>query len=83
MTEGPTAAARTVTRDDLIEALTLIQVTPVAGKVPAEWMADAILAGLDEVAAARRAGDAEAWGGQEPSSSYAEWVAEGREDGDA
>ena len=23
--------------------------------------------------------DAEAWGGREPSASYAEWVAEGRE----
>ena len=29
-----------------------------------------------------RQADDEAWGGRGPSASYAEWVAEGREDGD-
>jgi len=39
------------TRDELIEALTRIKVRPPAhGKVPAEWMADAIIGALDDMA---------------------------------
>lgn len=71
---------RAFTRDELIEALTRLEVTvatsgPVAGKVLAESMADAIIEALDE-------GADEAWGGRGPSASYEEWLAEGREDGD-
>jgi hypothetical protein len=44
----------TLTRADLIEALTRIKVRPVAQKVPAEWMADAILETLDDLADERR-----------------------------
>ena len=36
------------TRSQLIEALACIQVRPVNGKVPAEWMADAIIEALSE-----------------------------------
>ena len=36
------------TRDQLINALTRIQVRPVAGKVVAEWMADALIEVLSE-----------------------------------
>ncbi len=37
------------TRDELVEALTRIQVRPVAGKVVAEWMADALIEVLSDV----------------------------------
>lgn len=43
-------AVRRVSRDDLVEALTRIKVRPVNGKVVAEWMADAILEALDDIA---------------------------------
>lgn len=46
----------TFTRAELIEALTRIQVRPVAGKVVAEWMADAILETLDDLADEERSG---------------------------
>jgi hypothetical protein len=46
-----------LTRDELTEALTRIQVRPVAGKVPAEWMAGAILETLDDLADERREGN--------------------------
>jgi hypothetical protein len=38
------------TRAELVTALTRIKVRPVAQKVPAEWMADAILETLDDLA---------------------------------
>jgi hypothetical protein len=37
----------------------------------------------DVVAAAKAESDAEAWGGRGPSASYAEWLAEGRQDPEA
>jgi hypothetical protein len=39
--------------------------------------------GPDEIAAAAAESDAMAWGGRGPSASYAEWLAEGRQDPEA